>query len=76
MAAAGKYALENNVLKLNIDRDKALKIEKQLQNIDWVEYIYLWKQIVDFCTKEKEKRDLLIQNLKKKKSQLFLLVKE
>ena len=67
MAAAGKYALQNNVSKLNLDRDKALKIEKVLQAIDWVESIYpVETNIIIFVLKEKEKRDFVIQKLEEK----------
>ena len=39
IAAAGKYALQNNVSRLNNDRDKALQIERTLQSCDWLDHV-------------------------------------
>jgi len=67
IAAAGQYALQNNVDKLNQDRDKALELEKTLQQCGWIDSVFpVETNIVIFVIKEIEKRDLLIKLLEDK----------
>jgi threonine aldolase len=67
IAAGGKYALQNNVSKLNHDRDKAIQIESTLQSCEWVDHVIpVETNIVIFILKEKNKRDLLIDYLENK----------
>ncbi len=64
IAAAGKYALQNNVSRLNNDRDKALQIERTLQSCDWLDNVIpVETNIIIFILKEKNKRDHLINYL-------------
>ena len=64
IAAAGKYALQNNVSRLNNDRDKALQIERTLQSCDWLDHVIpVETNIVIFILKEKNKRDHMINYL-------------
>ena len=67
IAAAGKYALENNVVKLNADRDKAIELEKTLNQCDWVDFVVpVETNIVIFVIKAKQKRDNAIKALEQK----------
>lgn len=67
LAAAGIYALENNVSRLKIDHDHAKMLEKTLLELPWVkEMISVETNIVVPIIHDHSKRDVIIQLLAEK----------
>jgi threonine aldolase len=65
LAAAGIYALENNVLRLKEDHQKAKILENALLNCTWVETVVpVETNIVVAILKDANKRDAIIQEFK------------
>jgi threonine aldolase len=65
LAAAGIYALENNVLRLKEDHQKAKMLESALLNCAWVETVVpVETNIVVAILKDASKRDAIIQEFK------------
>jgi threonine aldolase len=65
LAAAGIYALENNVLRLKEDHQKAKMLESALLNCAWVETVVpVETNIVVAILKVASKRDEIIQEFK------------
>ncbi|TXI83830.1 MAG: low-specificity L-threonine aldolase [Crocinitomicaceae bacterium] len=65
LAAAGIYALENNIQRLKEDHRKAKMIEEALQQCTWVESVVpVETNIVVVILKDKEKRDAIIEAFK------------
>lgn len=64
LAAAGRYALENNVERLKIDHEYAKQLESCLNNLDWVEAcVPVETNIVVVVLKNAGDRDLKIQKM-------------
>jgi threonine aldolase len=67
LAAAGLYALENNVQRLSIDHDHAKQLETALNNCSWVDQcLGVETNIVVIVLKEADQRDAYIQRLSEK----------
>ncbi len=65
LAAAGLYALKNNLERLKDDHRRALLLENCLNELSWVnEVIPVETNIVVIILKQNEKRDFYIQKLK------------
>lgn len=65
LAAAGIYALENNVLRLKDDHQKAKMLETALLQCEWVETVVpVETNIVVAILKDASKRDQIIQQFK------------
>jgi threonine aldolase len=65
LAAAGIYAIENNVLRLKEDHQKAKMLESALLNCAWVETVVPAEtNIVVAILKDASKRDEIIQEFK------------
>ncbi|MBP5983087.1 MAG: low-specificity L-threonine aldolase [Fluviicola sp.] len=66
LAAAGLYALKNNVERLTIDHQHALQIDAILAKCSWVKNTYpVQTNIIVIELVERDKRDLVLQQLKK-----------
>ncbi len=66
LAAAGLYALKNNVERLTIDHQHALQIDAILAKCSWVKNTYpVQTNIIVVELVERDKRDLVLQQLKK-----------
>ncbi len=64
IAAAGIYALKNNVERLTIDHNHAQLLGNTLTNLSWIkEVIAVETNIVVAILRDEAKRDLIIQNL-------------
>jgi threonine aldolase len=64
LAAAGIYALDNNISRLKIDHENAKKLESTLLNLSWVkEIIPVETNIVVAILNDASKRDLIINHL-------------
>jgi threonine aldolase len=64
IAAAGIYALKNNVERLTIDHNHAQLLGNTLTNLSWIkEIIAVETNIVVAILRDEAKRDLIIQNL-------------
>ena len=64
IAAAGIYALKNNVERLTIDHNHAQSLGNTLTNLSWIkEVIAVETNIVVALLRDEAKRDLIIQNL-------------
>ena len=64
IAAAGIYALKNNVERLTIDHNHAQSLGNTLTNLSWIkEIIAVETNIVVAILRDEAKRDLIIQNL-------------
>lgn len=64
IAAAGIYALENNIERLKIDHEHAKQLEKCLSELDWVkEVIPVETNIVVPIIHDASQRDILIQKM-------------
>jgi threonine aldolase len=67
LAAAGLYALENNVRRLSIDHDHAKQLETALNACSWVDHcLGVETNIVVIVLKEADQRDTYIQRLAEK----------
>jgi len=67
LAAAGLYALKNNVERLKIDHENAVKLETVLNTLSWVNSCMpVETNIVVAVLKEEEKRDEYISRLAEK----------
>lgn len=65
IAAAGLYALKNNVERLTIDHQHALQIDAVLAKCSWVKNTYpVQTNIIVIELVESDKRDLVLQQLK------------
>ena len=65
IAAAGLYALKNNVERLTIDHQNALQIDAILAKCSWVKNTYpVQTNIIVIELVENDKRDLVLQQLK------------
>jgi|UniRef100_UPI00404ACB9D threonine aldolase len=65
IAAAGLYALKNNVERLTIDHQHALQIDAILAKCSWVKNTYpVQTNIIVIELVENDKRDLVLQQLK------------
>jgi threonine aldolase len=67
LAAAGLYALKNNVERLKTDNDRAKELGKCLSNLDFVKAVRPVKSnIVIFDLKEEKGAERFLQNIKEK----------
>jgi threonine aldolase len=66
IAAAGEYALKNNVNRLKMDHEHAKMLEAAFNNSAWVENVMpVMTNIVVVNLKEKDKRDSIIAEFRK-----------
>jgi threonine aldolase len=67
LAACGIYALENNFLRLSKDHDRALEIEKNLNNLSFIKKVEpVETNIVIFEIESKINSDIFLNKLNKK----------
>ncbi len=67
LAAAGEYALQNNVERLLLDHQHAKQLESTFLHQPWVEHVMpVMTNIVVVHLKEKEQRDSIIAKFKEK----------
>ena len=67
IAAAGLYALKNNVNRLKVDHEHAKWLEKELIQLDWIKDILpVQTNIVVIQLKNAESRDMIINQLRSK----------
>ena len=67
IAAAGLYALKNNVNRLKVDHEHAKRLEKELIQLDWIKDILpVQTNIVVIQLKNAESRDMIINQLRSK----------
>ncbi|MGG7035918.1 MAG: threonine aldolase family protein [Flavobacterium sp.] len=67
LAAAGMYALENNIQRLTEDHRRAQELAACLQNLNWVEKVEpVETNIIIFSLKEGLNENLFIEKLKEK----------
>ncbi len=67
LAACGIYALENNFLRLSKDHDRALEIEKNLNNLSFIKKVEpVETNIVIFEIKSKINSDIFLNKLNEK----------
>jgi threonine aldolase len=67
IAAAGEYALRNNVVRLQEDHDHALALEGCLNALPWVDHVLpVQTNIVVAIIKQADQRDPIISKLKEK----------
>ncbi len=67
LAAAGIYALENNIERLKTDHKNARVLAEEIKNCNWVEELFpVPTNIVVICLKKEINLQLLVEKLKEK----------